>query len=54
MQHKVGKDVLRFVPSEAPVKFGKGDCTNKILRILKEAERPLSISEIGRLVGIKS
>ena len=56
MQHKIGKDVLKFNPSESPVKFytGKKDYASKILEILKQSERPLCVEEIRNLVGIPS
>ena len=54
MQHKLGNDVLRFASCDSPVKFGKGDYSDKILEILSQVERPLCISEIQRLAGVGS
>ena len=56
MQHKVGHDILKLQPSESPVKFytGKKDYASKILKILKDSERPLCVEEIRNLVGIPS
>jgi len=53
---KLGHDVLSHEPTEPPMKFyaGKKGLHPKILGILKESERPLSIQEIQKLAGIRS
>lgn len=53
---KIGHDVLRYKPPETPVKMytGKIDYREKVLKILKDSERPLNTNEIRRLAGIRS